>query len=178
MRKYKWAIIAGVCVLALLIVVAAIFIPRLFRNPALPPSIPESREIVIPAHWWQASLTEQQLEVLRSLWGTEITVPQFLEAIWPTVLDEMPADVAAFVGDDAMKWTYESFEEWTQIQKMFFGHGRLPEEGATAMNVVFYPGRRDQERDTTFIVRKGNGIVPENCYRISLYTDDVLVCPW
>lgn len=179
MRKYSWAVIAGVCVVAL-IVVGACFLLGLFDSSpsGSMPDIPESREKVIPAHWWQASLTEQQLEVLRSLWGTEINIKQFLEAIWPTVLDEMPADVAAFMGDDAVRWTYGSFEEWTEIQSMGFGHGRSPEEGATAMMFDFYLGRRDQERDITFTVRKGSGIVPDNCYRISLYTDDVLACPW
>jgi len=170
-RKYLWAIIAGVCVAVVLIIAGVIFIPELFPSSP-PPSIPKSREIVIPAHWWQTSLTEEQFEVLRSLWGTEITVTQLLEAIWPTVLDEMPTDVAAFVGDDTVRWTYESFEEWTEIQSMYFGHGGSSEKGM--MIVDFYVGRRQLERDITFTVRKGSGIVPDNCCRISLYTDDVL----
>ncbi len=129
MRKYKWAIIAGVCALALLIVVLALFIPRLFRNPPLPPSTPESQEIVIPAHWWKASLTEQQLDVLRSLWGTETGVKPFLEAVWPAVLDEMPADATSLMGEFNVAWPRQSFEEWKEIQYISFGRWIRPLTG-------------------------------------------------
>jgi hypothetical protein len=48
MKKYSWAIIAGVCILAL-IVVGAVFIPRIFSSS----HVEEPMEIVMPGHWWK-----------------------------------------------------------------------------------------------------------------------------
>jgi hypothetical protein len=68
MRKHKWAIIAGVCVLALLTLAGVIYIPRLSHRAGW--NSPSKGNIILkPGHWWQAEITEQQLGSLATLWG-------------------------------------------------------------------------------------------------------------
>ena len=87
MRKHRWAVIAGISILAL-IVVGAIFIPRLFTGTH---AVVEDVKL-IPAHWWKAELTEQQLSTLSTLWGKDITAAQLLEGLWPDVLQRLPQE--------------------------------------------------------------------------------------
>jgi hypothetical protein len=88
MKKYLWAVIAGVCVLAL-IVVGAIFIPRLFRAPAT--EEPIDFVTVMPGHWWKTDLNEQQLKTLQTMWGTDITKAQSSRRTDPTTGKACPS---------------------------------------------------------------------------------------
>ena len=113
MRNHKWAIIAGVCVLALLIVVGAIYIPRLSRREGSPA---EGFIILKPGHWWQAEITEQQLGALAALWGKDITAAQLLQELWPDVLSEMPQEAVTCYERSWMRmhWPTETYEEWNR----------------------------------------------------------------
>jgi hypothetical protein len=168
MKKYSWAIIAGLCLLAL-VVVGAVFIPRIFRSS----HIEEPGEIVTPGHWWKTDLNEQQLKTLQTLWGTDMTMAQFLEQICPEALQQLPKE-----GVDAMGGRINWFQKWQdfeQSQRMCIGAGAgTRDEGITIFEI--YLGRRAEE-ETTFQRNKEPPIVADRYYRISIYTDDVLAAP-
>ena len=173
MRKYKWTIIAGACVVVL-IVLGAIFIPRLFSAPSA--EEPSDYVTVMPGHWWKISLNQEQLETLRGLWGTDVDARQVIDAVSPGVLRELPEDVVANIAAGRNQlWPTDSFEEWEQIQAMCCSRSRPLEKGVTMFDL--YIGCRKTEAGSRFEVRQELGISEENRYRISLYTDDVLVPP-
>lgn len=172
MRKHTWAIIAGVCVVVLLgIVGVVLFFPQLFDRGHSSP-IPDDMEIVIPAHWWKTSLNEQQIETLRRLWHTQISTKQLIDALWPGVLSELPAEADASSDGGRVMWPAAEFDVWKDIQawSMSVIH---PAQG-TAMMFDVYLGCPERETDDTFLVDKSEGITSEVRYRISMYTDEVL----
>ena len=166
MRKYLWAIVAGVCVLALLIVVVAIYIPRLSRREGTPA---EGYIILKPGHWWQAEITEQQLGSLATLWGKDITAAQLLQELWPDVLSEMPQEAVTCYEKSRMRmyWLTDTYEEWNR--DMFnTSTGIAGEEGPIVCEI--YVGTPESEGDT-FEIRGDKGYTADRMYRVSLYTD-------
>jgi hypothetical protein len=70
MKEQMRAIMAGVCVVALLTVVGAVIVPRLLGIS----SGDANKEIIEPAHWWKMTLNQDQAEIWRELWGKDITM--------------------------------------------------------------------------------------------------------
>jgi hypothetical protein len=168
MREYLWAIIAGVCILAL-IVVGAVFIPRIFSST----HIEEPVEIVMPGHWYQTTLNDQQLKTLQTLWGSDMTTTQFIKEIWPEVLLRLPKEGVDAFGKQGMGWI-QSWEDYEQVQILHQWSGVLCAGGTAHFEI--YLGRRAEE-GATFRRSKEPPIVEDRCYRISIYTDDVLDAP-
>jgi hypothetical protein len=164
MRKHKWAIIAGVCVVVLLALAGVIYIPRLFRGPV--PAVSEGHIILRPAHWWQAEITEQQLSTLAALSGEDITPAQLLQELWPDVLQQMPPEAATCYGVRNLHWSSETYEEWTRGE--FCETKTMPgEEGRIACCI--YVGTHVAE-EGTFEIAGDQGLTEERTYRVSLYT--------
>jgi hypothetical protein len=169
MQKHRWAIIAGFCLLAL-VVVGAIFIPRIFSSS----HIEEPGEIVTPGHWWKTDLNEQQLKTLQTLWGTAMTKTQFLEQICPEVLQQLPKEGVDALGNTPISWP-GSWEEYEQYQTMSVGATTgTRDEGLTFFEI--YLGRHAEE-ETTFRRNGEPPVVADRYYRISIYMDDVLAAP-
>jgi len=167
MRKYLWAIVAGVCVVVLLALAGVIYIPRLSRGHSDSPA--EGHIVLRPAHWWQAEITEQQLGSLATLWGKDITAAQLLQELWPDVLSEMPQEaVTCYEKDEVrMHWHTETYEEWNR--DLFNTSVGIPgEEGPIVCEI--YVGTPESEGDT-FEIRGDKGYTADRMYRVSLYTD-------
>ena len=108
-KRYLWAVIAAVCVIAPLAVAAAVFIPALGGRG---PEIPEGHALMKPAHWWQAELNEEQLATLSASWGKRMNAAELMEALWPGVLQELPEEARTVYGHQGVIWTAEGYEEW------------------------------------------------------------------
>jgi hypothetical protein len=163
MKKYLWAIIAGVCVLALLIVVGALFIPRLFSSTDAGVEDVE----LIPAHWWKTEMTEQQLSALGTLWGKDVTAAQLLQALWPDVLQQMPEEAATTYEKHQVRWPTQKYEDW-QGEMIAGGAGVSHEEGM--MLYYYYLGSHESEQ-ITFLTSVERGFTEDRMYRVSLYVD-------
>jgi len=162
MRKHKWAIVAGVCVLAL-IVVGLVVIPGLFDSPDA-----EVEDVeLIPAHWWKAELTDEQLSTLGTLWGGNVTAAQLLQALWPDVLQQLPEEAATTYGKHQVTWPTQNYEDW-QGEMIAGGAGVPHEEGM--MLYYYYLGSHESER-FTFEVSVERGFTEDRMYRVSLYTE-------
>lgn len=166
MRKHKWAIIAGVSVVVLLALAGLIVVPKLINRPHLH-TVSEGHVILRPAHWWQAEITEQQLDSLSALWGDNITPAQVLEKLWPDVLQEMPPEAAACYGvRNIHYWPTETYEEWRR-RRLCETKTMPGEEGPIAC--CLYVGTREDE-DITFEIAGNQGLTEDKTYRVSLYT--------
>lgn len=162
MRKHRWAIIAGVCVLAL-IVVGAIFIPELFSND----QVHQGQEQIVPGHWWKTELTDQQLGTLSTLWGGDITVTELLEEIWPEVLQDLPQEALIAYDIRSIDWPTEEYEDW-RAQLICTLRGIPHEEGMLVYS--FYLGSSDGE-ERTFYYSIDKNFTSDRMYRVSLYTN-------
>jgi hypothetical protein len=164
MRKHKWAIIAGVCVVALLTFAGAIYIPRLSRGHSDSPA--EGHIVLRPAHWWQAEITEQQLGSLATLWGKDTTAARLLQELWPDVLSQMPQEAATCYEQRKIRWSPETYEEWDR-ELFCNGKGIPGEEGPTVCCI--YVGTHKGE-EGTFQIAGDRGFTEDKTYRVSLYT--------
>jgi hypothetical protein len=169
MRKHRWAIIGGVCILALL-VVGAVFIPRIFGSG----HAEERAEIVMPEHWWKTDLNEQQLKTLQASWGSEMPMKEFVFNLWPEVMQELPSEMVDTWERKGVYWPTEKFEDWERgpFQTMCFGLV-VPEDGQTTQCFDVYLGTQAAE-ETTLRRSTDLGLVEDRCYRVSMYTDEVI----
>jgi hypothetical protein len=165
MRKHKWAIMAGVCVVALLAVAGAIYIPRLSHG-GHSDSVSEGHVVLMPAHWWQAEITEQQLGSFATLWGENTTAAQLLQELWPDVLSQMPQEAVTCYEKLKIVWSTETYQEWDR--QMFCNLKGIPgEEGPTVCYI--YVGTHESE-EGTFEIAGDRGFTEDRTYRVSLYT--------
>jgi hypothetical protein len=165
MRKHRWAIIAGVCVLALLIVAGAIFIPMLFYR-GHPHSVSEGHVILMPGHWWKAEITEQQRSSLGTLWGKDITAAQLLQGLWPDVLQQLPQEAVTGYEKRWVAWPTATYEEWHG--EMLCNLQAAPGDGGL-ITCCIYVGTHESE-EITFEIAGDRGFTEERTYRVSLYT--------
>ena len=77
MRKHLWAII----------------VPRLLSSS----SGDANWEVVEPGHWWKMTVSQDQAEIWRELWGKDISMSQLIDVVWTGVLHEIPAVAASWV---------------------------------------------------------------------------------
>jgi phage pi2 protein 07 len=168
MQKHRWAIIAGVCILAL-IVVGAVFIPRIFSSS----HVEEPGETVMPGHWWKTDLNEQQLKTLQTLWGSDMTIEEFVRQLWPDVMQELPSEMVDIWKQGNVFWPTAKFEDWERsaFQMMCFGPTTAKEGEAMKCFDVYLGNTALEER--TFGRSRDFGLVEDRCYRVSMYTDDV-----
>ena len=172
MRKHKWAVVAGVCVVVLLALAGVIVIPKLINRPH-PHTVSEGLMILRPAHWWQAEITEQQLDSLSALWGDNMTPAQLLEELWPDVLQQMPPEAATCYGVRNIHWPTETYEEWNR--RRLCNTKTMPgEEGPIACCI--YVGTHEDE-EITFEIAGDRGFTEDRTYRVSLYTGTGLELP-
>ena len=169
MQKRRWAIIAGVCMLAL-IVVGAVFVPRIFGTS----HAEERAETVMPEHWWKTNLDEQQIETLQASWGSVMTMKEFVCKLWPEVMHELPSEMVDAWERKEVYWPTEKFEDWEcgPFQTMCFGLV-VPGDGHTTKCFDVYLGTQAAEEPT---LRRSIdlGLVEDRCCRVSMYTDEVI----
>lgn len=165
MRKHKWAIIAAVCVVALA-VVGAIFIPRLFFPKSHPNYVQEGHVVLMPGHWWQAEITEQQRSSLATSWGKDITAAQLLQELWPDVLQQMPEEVVTGYDKRQIVWPTETYEEW-QGEMLCNFRETSSDEGPVLCCI--YVGTHESE-EWSFQVAGDRGFTEDRTYRVSIYT--------
>ncbi|MDM7998487.1 MAG: hypothetical protein QUS33_00420 [Dehalococcoidia bacterium] len=166
MLRRRWTIAAGVCLL-LVIVFGAVFAPKLFRSS----HSDQSAEIVRPAHWWKADLNERQLGILQALWGNDATIQEFVVALWPEVMAELPSEMVDAWKQTRVYWPAEDYEDWRcgPLQTMCFGLV-VPGSEQTAKCFDVYLGSLAAE-ETTLRRSTDLGLMEDRCYRVSLYTD-------
>ncbi len=164
MRKHKWAIIAGVCVVALLAAAGVIYSPLLFRSR--PPAVSKGHVVLMPAHWWKMEMTEQQFGSLRAVWGQDVSAAQLLQELWPDVLQQMPQEVATGYEKRRIFWPTETYEEW-EGQMICNGTSVFDDEGP--ITCCIYLGTHESE-EGTFEIAGDRGFAEERTYRVSLYT--------
>ncbi len=162
MKRYWWWIIAAVCILAL-IVVGVIFIPPLLETG----TDDDPWVKMIPAHWWKADLTAQQMETIASLWGREVTPTQLLQALWPEALQQMPEEASSAWEGDSVHWPPRDFEDWNA--SMISGGVYVPHDQGTT-KYSYYLGSPESEM---MILTEDPcwGLTEDRMYRVSLYTD-------
>ncbi len=165
MRKHKWAIIAGVCVVAL-IAVGVIFVPPLF-NSSPPTEVPEGYVILKPGHWWKMEITEQQRSSLATLWGRDISAAELLKELWLDVLPQLPQETVSACEKGKIAWPVETYEEW-KGEMLCNCRGLFSETGPTMCCI--YIGSHESE-EYTFETRD-RGLTEDRIYRISIYTAD------
>jgi hypothetical protein len=178
MQKHRWAIVAAVCVLAL-IVVGAVFLPRILSNG----NAAEQVDIVKPGYWWKTDLNEQQLASLASLWGENITMAQLIEAVWPGVLQEIPAEAASSLGGRAIGWhtdqpdgkgnvlTMDDSLGYSMVFCAGFSSPAVQPDAEPERSFYYYIGTEAWERST--LVNRDSDRTSDMLYRIPIYTDDV-----
>jgi hypothetical protein len=166
MRKYLWAIIAGGCMLAL-IVVGAIFVPPLL-NGSPPTEVPEGYVILKPGHWWKMEITEQQRSSLATLWGRDVSIADLLRDLWPDVLPQLPQEVVSAYEKGRISWSVDTYEVW-KGEMLCSCRGLLSETGPTMG--CLYIGSHESE-ESTFETRADRGLIEDRVYRISIYTSD------
>lgn len=172
MKKHFWLGLAALCAVAC-IVTAAVFVPRVFRGSGASPI--DDRVVVMPDHWYKTNLNEQQLETLRGLWGTPMTLKHLIDALWPGVLQGFPQEITDSLADEAhqRQWPYQTFEDFVRIQEYSAGQGVWDDEGRM-MWFTLYLGEKRSETEIVFGHDKKEGLTSDRIYQISLYTDDVL----
>ena len=166
MRKYTWAIIAGVCVLVL-IVVGAIFLLWLLKPTTHPSEVSEGHIVLRPEHWWKMEMTEQQRTSLVSLWGNDITAAQLLQELWPEVLQEMPQEARVCCEERQIRWPTEAYGDWRN--EMLHNLRASPGDRGPVVCSV-YIGTHENEQ-FTFEVAGDRGFAEDRTYRVSIYTD-------
>lgn len=162
MKKYLWGIVAAVCVLALMIV-GVVFIPPLFETGTQD----EGEVEMIPAHWWETDLSEQQLEDLAGLWGSPVTAAQLLQKLWPDVLLQLPQEALGAYEKQEVRWPTEDFEDWN-ADVICGGGGVNHDEG---MTLYFYYLGSPEYEPMTMLVDVARGFTEDRMYRVSLHTD-------
>ena len=168
MRKYLWAIIAGVCVL-MLVAAGAAFVPRLLNSS----SAEMNQQILEPGHWQRTMLDKEQVEILRGLWGKEVTIAQLIDAVWPGALQELPNEGAGVLGQHSVSWPGKTMDDGLKYPFVLCaGYGlSAPLEGAgLAPFLSCYIGTQGWETNTLF---NATNRTAETFYRISMYVDDV-----
>lgn len=174
MRRWSWVAVVGVCVLALT-VVGTLVIQRVLHG--CPASAGIRHDIVVmPGHWWRMSLEEKQIEVLRTLWHTDISRKDLVDALWPSVMEELPAAAGALWESQTIKWPIEPFDEWKDIQAWVMSTLASVQGSPSVFDV--YLGCEEWETDDMFAVDEdiADGLTQESRYRISMYTDEILGC--
>lgn len=168
MQRHRWAIMAGVCVL-LLTIAGAVFVPRILSSS----QAGDSTETVFPEHWWQKDLSEGSLTMLETLWGTEISIEEFVRAFYPDVLQELPAQMLDIWQQEKVFWPVAKFEDWIRspFPDLCFGLTTMGEEGVMECFDV-YLGSRALE-GTTFQRTEALDLVGDRCYRVSMYASDI-----
>lgn len=169
MRKHPWTVIAGIC-LILLVTTSAFLV---LRGSA--PSTGDIHETVVPAHWWRLDMNDEQLQILKSLWGRPISALKLTEEIWPDIVDEIPSFPKGLLEIRNVSWPSKPFEEWVRIQATGGGKGSYNDAGEFYLSEI-YIGRKSSETPS-FGRSDTNPIVADRVYRISFYTDDVLPKP-
>ncbi len=168
-KKYPWALIAGVCLAALLPVAAVGFIVRVSQtSPAI--DVPEGHEIMVPAHWWQAEMTEQQMATLSSSWGEPINAAQLLDRLWPGVLQQMPEEARAVYEHQGVNWSVEGLEGLAVgPSTMCAGSGVAHDDGQW---IYFYYVGSPEWEDMTLEMNSDRGFAEDRQYRVSLYISE------
>jgi hypothetical protein len=164
-KKYLWGIVAGLCVMALLIVAAVIFIPRLLDSGSSP-EIPEGHKVMMPEHWWKAEMNEQQLGALSTCWGQGITAAQLLQTLWPDVLQQLPDEAMGAYESQEIHWPTEEYGDWDVSAMICGAKGVSHSEGQTLYE--YYLGSYEWE-ETTLVKNTDRGFTEDRMYRVSLY---------
>ncbi|MBE0481341.1 MAG: hypothetical protein IBX68_10220, partial [Dehalococcoidia bacterium] len=89
MRNNKLVFVQA-AVLALLLC-AGLFAACDSAGVATPSPVPGNE--TAPDYYWRTDATEEQLQTIELLWGQELTVGEFFQAVWPEVARELPAPV-------------------------------------------------------------------------------------
>ncbi len=178
MSRRLWIGLAVVSVVAI-IVVAALVVPGIFKSS----HVEDDRVTIIPAHWWKADMTEEQFQLLGESWGNEsLTQIDLVQILWPDVVPELPQEMVDTWEKGQVRWTMEHWDDvLSSINSGFpmaiilaFGNGIPRDETHSSYNYYdFYLGMKNNEGET-LKVTKNLGVVPETCYRVSLYIDDVV----
>lgn len=168
MNKHLWAVIAGVCVVAVLTGAGASFTPWAYHSLHPTPHFDEPVELV-PAHWWKADMTEEQPSTSGALWGSDITAAQMLQQLWPEALQQMPPEAAIALEKHQEGWPTAKYEDWKHnyICGGISTHG----EGGVS-DYVYYVGDPESERGTlvqSVRVAAERGFAEDRMYRVSLY---------
>lgn len=166
MKKLLWAVAAGVCVLAV-VILAIIYIPPLLDNSP-PPDVPEGHMVLMPGHWWKADLTEQQRNSLAAAWGNDMSAAELLRSLWPDPLQEMPEEAVAVYQERTVGWPTDTYEAW---KGEMLCNCRASSNDIRPTMCCLYIGTHQSEQ-FTFQTVDNRGFT-ENCtYRISIYTGD------
>ncbi len=164
--KRLWAVAAAVCLIAPLAAAAAIIIPGLHGSG---PIIPEGHALMMPAHWWQADLTEQQLATLSTYWGKPTTMAELLDELWPGVLEQMPEEARNVYEHQGLNWPPGGYEDWDGSSRMCAGSGVPHDEGQWVYS--YYVGSPEWEADT-LVMNTDRGFTEDGMYRVSLYMSE------
>lgn len=105
MEKQKW--IYTTVILALIIIfLAVIYIPVYIH--AYSKDYPEKT-------WNQSELNESQLSLSNEIWGTNITMGEYYELIYPEYLNEMPPELRSWMYNKTMEWPKKGKQSYLGI---------------------------------------------------------------
>ncbi|MBE0480051.1 MAG: hypothetical protein IBX68_03630, partial [Dehalococcoidia bacterium] len=69
-------------------------------------SIPDNGAVT--EYRWHTVATEEQLQIIEQLWGDDITIGEFFQAVWPEVAEDLP--VLILKSKISVEWPGESVD--------------------------------------------------------------------
>ena len=64
-----------------------------------------TRSVVVPDHMWTMSMTEEQLDSLKNCWGSEMTILELTDLLWPEIVNFIPDHMVNHWSDKELKWS-------------------------------------------------------------------------
>lgn len=167
-KKYLWIGFALTFVVVL-VIAGMIILPEILNKP-----VDDSEDyIMTPGHWWKAQLNDDQIEIIRQIWGSDISCQQFVAQICPELLQGIPPEEIANWDKLEMYWTRDRWEEFNStIACIYTGRG-ITTDGQTHY-YQFYLGFPTQEQDTLKHTEGYITLTDENSFRISFYLDKII----
>jgi hypothetical protein len=135
-----------------------------------------TKSVVVPGHHWTMSMTEKQLDLLKNCWGSEMTILELTTLLWPEVVNFLPEHMVHCWSENKLYWSTSELSNLinSSIHYMSFLElmRGIPFEDSYRM-YFFYIGLVEPEVNSMRVDDSLN-VVPENVYRVSLYTDNIL----
>lgn len=170
MRKHLSLTIAGLGVLTLIMAIAVVVLSLRTTD-----SDQQSTASIVPGHWWTITLTEQEVEILGRMWGSEVTATQLIRGLRPEILEEVPGEGISALDRCEVCWPAETMEIGLKFPIVDCAGRGLPaseRDGGSTSFFSYFVGVSAYEH-LTLGEYQNLDYTTDTFYRISIYTDEV-----
>jgi hypothetical protein len=124
---------------------------------------------------WAMSMTEEQLDLLKKSWGSEMTILELSDLLCPEVVSVIPEHMINCWNDNKVYWSTPDLSDLIEgpipsMSLLELMNG-IELEGGYRMYAL-YIGLAEPEV-SSMIIDDSLNVTPENIYRVSLYTDGI-----